>query len=130
MKKLLYLSFAVVALCLAVACQKSLTPDEQVRLAAEEYYQCLIEERYDDYVAGMQEADSMSEEYHQQMIALLTEFGARVKKNRGGMVHAEAVGDTLMGDLAHVYVQITYADSTRETVGIPLVRQGETWRMQ
>ena len=72
----------------------------------------------------------MTEAYRSQMVDLVAQYAAREKELRGGLVSARAVGDTVSGDVASVFLEVTFGDSTREEVALPMVKCGEVWKMQ
>ena len=113
------------------ACHGGLSRDQiKARSAAERCYKYLRTGRYDRFVGEIAYADQMSPEYRQQMQDLVHESAQRYESEHGKMLSAVAVGDTLMDDLAHIYLQITYADSTSEEIGLPMVCIDGDWKMQ
>lgn len=102
----------------------------RARRAAERCYEYLREGEYGRFVGEIAYADQMSPGYRQQMQDLVHESTYAFETAHGRMLSAEAVGDTLMGDLAHVYLQVTYADSTSEEIGVPMVCVEGEWKMQ
>jgi len=129
---LLRLSIATVMLFALSACHgDGLSRDQrQARRAAERCYKYLRTGRYDRFVDEIAYADQMSPEYRRQMQDLVHESAHNYEAAHGKMLAAEAVGDTLMGDLAHIYLQVTYADSTSEEIGLPMVCIDGDWKMQ
>ena len=129
---LLRQGIAIVMLLALGACHRDGLSREQrqARRAAERCYKYLRTGRYDRFVDEIAYADQMSPEYRQQMQDLVFESAHSFESVHGNMVSAEAVGDTLMGDLAHIYLQVTYADSTSEEIGLPMVCIDGDWKMQ
>ncbi|MCR4994087.1 MAG: DUF4878 domain-containing protein [Bacteroidales bacterium] len=72
----------------------------------------------------------MSDDYRAQMIDLVHEFSATEEMCHGKLINVEAVGDTIIGTTAQVYLQIQYADSTSEEIGLPMVKVDGKWKMQ
>lgn len=124
------LSCFLVFLCatLWMSCNKE--KDHAAARAALTYYTYLIEGRYADYVNAIAYSDSMPEGYKSQMVDLMAQYAAREKEQRGGLVGAKVVGDTIVGQKAHVFLEVTYGDGTCEEVALPMVLCGDTWRMQ
>lgn len=102
----------------------------RVRRAAEKDYEYLQKGKYEKFVAEIAYADSMPEDYRAQMVDLVHEYAEQLNRQHGGMTDIAAVNDTILGDLAHVYLQITFTDSTSEEVGVPMVKVGKKWKMQ
>lgn len=131
-KRYLLPSLLAVGMLLMVACHHDgLSRDQRkARRAAERCYKYLRQGKYDRFVGQIAYADQMSPEYLQQMQDLIHESAHRSEAAHGPMLSAEAVGDTLMGDLAHIYLQVTYTDSTSEEIGVPMVCINGDWVMQ
>ncbi len=124
--------FALCLLVVAVFCSTACSGPsyENPRSAAETYYGHLIEGDYEKFVDGMAHRDSMTETYYSQLIDLATHFATREKELRGGLQAVRAVSDTVVGDVALVFLEVSYADSTREDISVPMVRCGDVWKMQ
>ena len=102
----------------------------RVRRAAEKSYAYLQKGKYEKFVSEIAYADSMSEDYRAQMVDLVHEYTAYLQRQHGDMADVTAIDDTIIGDQAHVYLQITFADSTSEEIGVPMVKAGKHWKMQ
>ncbi len=113
---------------MSISCTRS--DSERVRLAAEKDYEYLKEGRYEDFVSEIAYADSMSEDYRAQMVDLVQEYAETLNRQHGGFSAIAATNDTIIGDQAHVFLQVTFADSTSEEVGLPMVRVDKEWKMQ
>jgi hypothetical protein len=72
----------------------------------------------------------MSPEYRSQMQDLIHEAAERDRRAHGDLISAEAIGDTIQDEHAHIYLQLTYADSTSEEVGLPMICIDGDWKMQ
>ena len=112
-----------------VACTRK-DDGEQARRAAMSYYECLIDGRYEEYVNGIAYSDSMTDVYRSQMVDLVAQFAAREKKAHGGVIAVQALRDTVSGDVASVFLEVLFGDSTREEVVVPMVKCGGEWKMQ
>lgn len=117
-------------LCIAVWISCSRRDEEEVDKAALAYYTCLVEGRYEDFVSAIAYSDSMTDGYRSQMVDLTAQYAAREKELRGGLVSVRVLGDTVAGDVANVFLEVTFGDSTREEVALPMVKCGEVWKMQ
>lgn len=104
--------------------------DEEADKTALACYNLLIEGRYEDYVSAIAYSDSMTEEYRSQMVDLTAQYVAREKELRGGLAAVRVLGDTIAGDVANVFLEVTFGDSTREEVALPMVKCGGVWKMQ
>lgn len=125
------MTFIAVMLMLFTACSSDLSREQRsVRKAAEKCYEYLQDGKYDKFVGEIAYADSMSEDYRSQMVDLIKEFAASEKLRHGKLMKVEAIGEDIKDSLAQVYLQISYADSTSEEVGVPMVKIGKRWKMQ
>lgn len=101
-----------------------------VSRAAETCYKYLIEGKYEDYIHAIAYNDSMTEDYRSQMVDLVTRYAAREKRQRGGLVSVRALGDTVSGDVADVFLEVLFGNGTSEEIVLPMIRCGEEWKMQ
>ena len=101
-----------------------------VRKAAERDYELLIDGKYDAFIAEIAYANQMSQEYRAQMTDLVHEHAASLSRQHGGLVSAQAVGDTIANGQAHVFLQLAFKDETVEEVGLPMVKVEDEWKMQ
>ena len=116
---------------MTLACSGGLSREQRrVRGAAERCYGYLQNGKYEKFVGQIAYADSMSEDYRAQMVDLIKEFSYAEEKRHGRIVALAATGDTIIGEQAHVYLQVSYADSTSEEIGVPMVKVGKKWMMQ
>ena len=102
----------------------------RARRAAERCYKLLRDNKYERFVDQIAYADQMSPEYRQQMQELIHESADKDQQAHGKLLSVKAIGDTLMGDLAHIYLQLVYEDSTAEEIGLPMVCIEGDWKMQ
>ncbi len=104
---------------------------ERVRKVAEEYFSYLVDGKYEDYVRGMVDADSMPELYRSQLVDMVAQFSAQQQKCHGGISFARAMADSLSDSIhAHVFLDVHFGDSTVERVGMPLRYQNGRWKME
>jgi len=118
----------LLALALMTACSGD--DHSRARRAAEKAYEYLQKGKYEKFVNEIAYADSMSEDYRAQMVDLIHEYAVAVQQRHGAFTDITAIGDTIIGEQAHVYLQITFTDSTSEEVGVPMVKVGKHWKMQ
>lgn len=128
MRKVFWIWVAFLSLPFWVSCGSG--EKSEVSRAAETYYQYLIEGQYEQYVGSIAYSDSMTETYRNQMVDLVAQYAAREKELRGGLSSVRAMGDTVSGDVANVFLEVVFGDSTREEIALPMVKCGEVWKMQ
>ena len=98
--------------------------------AAEKYYTFLIKEKYEDFVAGIAYSDSMPQFYKEEMLEVARSFVCREKEKHGGLISVEAKNSVEKGNIANAFIEITFEDSVKENVSVPMVKCGEIWKMQ
>lgn len=100
------------------------------RRAAQEYYSYLISGDYDSFAAGIALRDSLYAGMRQELADMSAQF-VHGQSGRNAMVRAVAVDDSLFEDsTADVFLELVFADSTRELICLPMVLEGDTWRMR
>ena len=125
---LLPLAFMLVLATVIMACSSD--EHDRVRKAAEKSYSYLLKGKYEKFVGEIAYADSMSEDYRAQMVDLVHEYTATLNRQHGSFVSISAVDDTICGNQAHVFLQVVFADSVSEEIGVPMVKVNEEWKMQ
>ena len=130
MKKILFflLSFMSLFSC------KEKTPDPgyYAGIAAKGYYDMLLEGRYDEFVEGQNMPHRIPEEYRQQLVLNAKMFVEQQKNEHRGMKAfqiLDAKADTAH-HLADVYLSVTYGDSTKEQIVVPMVEVEKKWKMR
>lgn len=120
-----------IALMVMGGCSSELSREQRrVRRAAERCYEYLQKGKYEKFVDEIAYADQMPSEYHAQMVDLVHEHTAANIARYGRLLSATAIGDTITGHTAQVFLQVTYADSCSEEIGLPMVLVGDEWMMQ
>ncbi len=122
---------AVVAIMLS-GCGKEAEPEKVVATTAKLYYDYLLDGRYDDYVAGIDGADSLPGNYKEQLRDNIKMFMARQRQlHKGiatfGIANAEIDAES---HTANAFLVVNYNDSTSEQIVVPLVERGGVWRMR
>ncbi len=128
----LQMMLACLAMALCMACHNGRLSREErrVRKAAERCYASLADGRAEKFVKRIAYADSMSEGYRQEMIDLVSEHVHHLKLQHGNLQSIKAVGQVVEDEQAQVYLQLAFADSTCEEVGVPMVKVNGKWLMQ
>lgn len=104
------------------------SPSEIVETA----YAHLINKEYREYMLCVQKYDSIPERYRNSLINVLKQAAENEQKERKGMVGAKTIEENTnpAGDYSVVRVDITYGDSTREEIAVPVVRFNGKWRLK
>ena len=128
MKKLLYIELLA---AIVVACSK-VNPADKAALAAKQYYDYLLEGKYEAFIEGHYMPDSIPQSYRQGLVTNAKMFvGQQQREHRGiketRVVNAEA--DTAL-HTANVFLVFTYGDSTSEEVNIPMIESKGIWYLR
>ena len=122
---------ALLLMALLVACG-SPSDEEVAGRTAKLYYEALLDGRYDDFVAGIDNRYAPSRSYREQLRASTKMFVARQEKLHHGITGFELetteVGDS--GRSANVFLIVSYADSTSEQIVVPMVQRDGLWLMR
>jgi len=104
---------------------------ESVRQAAERYYTFFIQGDAKRFVEGIADSPSFSEDYSRQMQSVVAQ-AAKELARKGGVVRVEALSDSLYttDSTAYVFLDLVFADSIHEQVGLPMIFQNSKWRMK
>ena len=105
--------------------------DASASKATERYYGYLAKGDVDAYMRGMADYDRIPEAYREQLHKMFQQFVDFEIERRNGILSVQAVRDTVITDeQTHVFLLITYGDSTQEQVSMPLVLTEKGWRMK
>ena len=104
---------------------------ESVQQAAQRYYTFYTQGKAKQYVEGMAGADMFPEDYKEQMQNVITQAAKELAK-KGGVVRVEALSDSLYAadSTAYVFLDLVFADSIHEQVGVPMAFEKSKWRMK
>lgn len=100
--------------------------------AAKGYYEQLIAGDYAAFVDGRYQPNALPEAYRQQLIDNARMYADQQQKDRKGLkavAVANAKADTAR-NVANAFLTLTFGDSTREEVVVPMVRKDGVWYMR
>nr|WP_296990503.1 hypothetical protein [Prevotella sp.] len=130
MKKILFFLLSVMSL---FSCkEKTPDPGYYAGIAAKGYYDMLLEGRYDEFVEGQNMPHRIPEGYRQQLVLNAKMFVEQQKNEHRGMKAfqiLDAKADTAH-HIADVYLSVTYGDSTKEQIVVPMVEVEKKWKMR
>lgn len=130
MKKIFFFLLSVMSL---FSCkEKTPDPGYYAGIAAKGYYDMLLEGRYDEFVEGQNMPHRIPEGYRQQLVLNAKMFVEQQKNEHRGMKAfqiLDAKADTVH-HLADVYLSVTYGDSTKEQIVVPMVEVEKKWKMR
>ena len=107
-------------------------PADVAAQAAKQYYDYLLEGKYDAYVDGQYRPDSIPESYRAQLIMNAKMFMGQQQREHRGIKETRivnAVADTARHE-ANVFLVFCYGDSTTEEVCVPMVEQNGLWQLR
>lgn len=131
MKKILYLAVLFVVAGFVASCSKP-KPEEIVAKAAEQYYSYLLDGKYEAFVDGCYQQDTIRGVYRQQLIENAKMFVAQQKTQHKGIKSFE-VSNAEVDTAAHtanVFLLLTFGDGGSEEVLLPMVEKDELWMMR
>ncbi|MDD7319128.1 MAG: hypothetical protein SOZ80_02290 [Prevotella sp.] len=129
MRRLIY-AVMLVSVLAATGCGNDAEKEKKaVALFAKGYYERLIEGNYEGYVDALNYPDSLPDGYRRQLVLNAKAFAEQQKGLNGGWVAVEIAGCRLdsLSPTALVTLRMCYADSTRESVVVPMVERGGRW---
>lgn len=109
--------------------------DDQVELAANAaklYYDYLLEGKYDCFVDGMNQPDSIPDSYRRNLISSTRMFMEQQKAEHQG-IRETTILDVVVNEQEHtanVFLAFSYGDGTVEQVLVPMVCRNGLWLMR
>ncbi len=130
MRKLLFIGLALLALC---ACSSS-TPEEQAARAARDYFQCLADERPDEFLLGKVDIDSLPDSYRAQLLLAVNQYCSDMRNKHNGLNEVRVSDNVARRDtslhLTYAFLLLCYGDSTQEEITVPMVERDGQWLMK
>lgn len=129
---LFFILFSLFISTAFMQCAK-VSPEQQAALAAEGYYRHLIAGEYEQFLQGRAGADSLPDDYREQLLTAYRQFVAQQQDNHNGItaVAVSNVRTDSLSDYTSVFLLLSYGDSTQEEIIVPMIDTGEGhWRMR
>ncbi len=102
-----------------------------IRERAATCYSYLVRGDIDAYLSSFAGIDEMSPDFRSQMEDVFAQYLEELFQSRGGITRATVVGDTLLDSIrADAFVEITFGDSTTETINLPMILHDGEWMLQ
>lgn len=115
------------------SCKKeSADPSYVASVAAKGYYDLLLQGKCEDFVAGYNCPNRLPDSYQKQLLLNTQMFLEQQQTEHKGMSEVKvlnAKADT-SGHVADVFLQVSYGDSTKEQISVPMVEVGGKWKMR
>ena len=128
-KSLVIFALCFVALSLIASCGGK---KMDAASAAVCYYEALIDSDFVTYTNGIVGKAQLPEDYHNQFVKLTEAFVAKMDKEHDGLcgVTSNRCIESDDGDMANVFLELTFRDSTKEEVLVPMVLCNGQWMMK
>ena len=108
------------------------TPEELAGKAAKEYYDHLLAGDYEAFLQGKANSDSLPSGYRQELLHAYEQFMQEQENNHGGIVgvaFTNARNDSLQ-QVMQAFLLLTFKDSVKEEIVIPMVLRDGQWKMR
>lgn len=138
MRKILFLIAAVLVLQF-ISCGKE-KQDDQALLCAKQCYDSLVAGNYAYFIRQTYLPDTIPVSYREQLETNLKMFMVRQKEEHGGITGVNTircVHDTIkangnQGDTftANAFLELTFGDSLKEEIVVPMILHGDAWLMR
>lgn len=133
MSRRLFFSLLLLVLCLWMGCSnRQPTPEDLAGKAAKEYYDRLVAGDYEAFLNGKAGVDSLPSDYRQQLLQVYEHYIRKQKNAHGGIAHvslSNAKNDTLQ-HLTQAFLQLTFCDSLKEEIVVPMIEHDGRWYMK
>ena len=132
MFRLVLLATAVLSAAASCSDGRGGDPAEVAGRTACLYYENLLHGRFAEYVDGFYRPDSIPDGYRAQLIDNARMFMAQQNDEHHGIKSVSlgrATADTVR-NVAHAFLMLSYGDSTKEEVVVPMVRVHGLWMMR
>ena len=122
----------VAMMMLAACAPKADNPAEAAARTAKLYYDALLEEKYDEFVAGLDQHLGPDAGYDAQLSANARMFLRQQKEAHQGIVAFEVAGVECDESVhaANVFLNVQFADSTKEQIVVPMIERDDVWLMR
>lgn len=127
-----WIAFIMVVAAMVISCGKEVDQTEIIGTVAKQYYQYLLEGKYEEFVDGHYQPDSIPGVYREQLVANAKMFVGQQKEAHHGMMRFDVVkvnADTAR-HVANVFLSVAYGDSTSEEIVVPMVCVKGNWMMK
>jgi hypothetical protein len=108
------------------------TPEELASLAAKGYYEHLAAGEYDAYLEGVNGVKDAPDDYKSQYRIAAEQYVKRVNQLHQGikMVEVSSAKTDSMLHCTNVFLVLTFGDSSREEICVPMVEAEGVFRMR
>ena len=133
MRKVLAFSFWLLAFGFWQGCSSSEpTQEELAGKAAKAYYDRLLAGDYEGFLSGKAVVDSVPADYHIQLLAACEQYKQELDRLHDGVAYitvSNARKDSTL-QLMQTFLLLSFNDSTKEEIIVPMVQQNGEWKMR
>ena len=122
------------ALLLLMPGCKEVSPEQQAAEAALDYYSRLLEGYADGLLAAKAGADSLPDDYRSQLRQACEQYADDINTKHGGL-QSVAISDNVGRTdsslhVTYAFLVLSFRDSTREEVSVPMVLEDGVWKLK
>lgn len=120
---------AVTMLICFGACSARKDVSDIAARAAKQYYDYLLEGKYESFVDGIHQPDSIPESYREQLVRNARMFVSQQDLEHRGLkeIRIVDVAADMEQHTANVFLVFCYGDSTSEEICVPMVENKGIW---
>ena len=133
MRKFITFGFWLLAFDLLQSCsQPEPTQEELAGKAVKEYYDRLLAGDYDGFLSGKADADSLPQDYRQQLLKAYEMYQQELGQTHGGVadVTVSNVRNDEAQQLMQAFLLLHFKDSVKEEIIVPMVQWNGAWKMR
>lgn len=125
---------AIIGFCaLCWACEhKAPEPGAIAAQTAKAYYDYLLQGKYEEFIDGRYQPDSIPANYREQLITNARMYVGQMEAEHKGLKSVRVVSNKV--DTSHhsanAFLILTYGDSTSEEIVVPMVERKGVWYMR
>jgi len=127
------LSLLVLLLALS-ACTGGNTPEMAAAQAAQGYYTLLADSQVEAFLDGKAGAESFPPAYRSQLRQVYQHYVNELNEEHGGIREVRISGNVGQRDsaarLTYAFLLLCFSDSVQEEITVPMIEQGEDWKMK
>ncbi len=117
-----------------MGCSGEQSPEQQAAEAAQGYYQRLLDGYPDGFLAGKAAYDDMPSDYRDQLVKANEQYMRDMQQKHDGLRSVAISPNVGRSDstlhVVYAFLLLSYGDSTKEEVTVPMVQVDGDWKMR
>ena len=109
-------------------------PEQQAAEAAQGYYQRLMEDYPDGFLAGKVSYDQLPADYRKQLVKANEQYVKDIQQKHDGLRGVSISPNVGRTDstlhVVYAFLLLSYGDSTQEEIAVPMVNVDGDWKMK